>query len=142
MRLSAVAAALCLTAGCNSADDPLAWLAGCWTDGATVERWTIAGGGYLFGHNVSFAEGGGVTFFEQLRIGPDERGPVYHAYPGGGPPTAFAAVEQGGRSITFANPAHDFPQRISYGRKGSRLTATISLIDGSRSTVWSYRPCR
>ena len=50
--------------------------------------------------------------------------------PGGGPPIEFPLVAQGERSIEFANPAHDFPQRIRYWREGDRLHAEISLLDG------------
>ncbi|MBT8135636.1 MAG: hypothetical protein KJO54_01350 [Gammaproteobacteria bacterium] len=141
---SALAALMLLAAvGCSSTEDaaPLAWLAGCWTDGTIVERWSVAGDGYLFGYSVTLDEDGKVAFFEQLRIEPGVAGPVYQAYPGGRGPTAFTTVEQGSGTITFANPAHDYPQKMSYTRNGDTLRATIALMDGSRPGHWDYHAC-
>ena len=52
--------------------------------------------------------------FEFLRI--ETAGPslVYVAQPGGRPPTRFPLAETGARRAVFANPQHDFPQRILY----------------------------
>ena len=60
--------------------------------------------------------------------------------PNGGAPVEFAWVGQDDRSIEFANPAHDFPQRIRYWREGNKLNAEIALIDGGRAIRWSYAP--
>lgn len=132
----------CSTAGTEAPapQQALDWLAGCWTDGRTTERWTHAGDGYLFGHNVVMADGK-VRFFEQLRIEPSESGPVFQAYPRGVGPVAFVFESAGERTISFVNGSHDFPQRIGYTRNGNTLTATISLIDGSRAGGWEYRRC-
>ena len=65
---------------------------------------------------------------------------AYVPMPNGGAPVEFALVKQGDRSIEFANPAHDFPQRIRYWREGDTLHAEIALIDGSRAMSWSYSP--
>lgn len=142
MRLATVVAVLCSAAACSSADEPLAWLAGCWTDGSVVERWTLAEGGYLFGSSVTVDEGGAVSFFEQLRIEPTDTGLAYYAYPAGSGPTRFDSVEQGEQAITFANPTHDYPQRISYRREGGQLRVTISLHDGGNAGEWVHASCR
>ena len=41
--------------------------------------------------------------------------------------------------MTFTNPAHDYPQRISYRRDGEELVAEVSLLDGSEANRWRYR---
>lgn len=121
---------------------PLAWLAGCWVtaDGGTEERWTAVSGGYLFGSNITL-KGGEVVFFEQLRIEPGADRPILQAYPRGVGPTSFVADETGDRAATFVNAGHDYPQRIRYERRGDSLTATVSLLDGSRPGVWQFGPC-
>ena len=143
MRHATIVLLITLAAGCDGTpgDQPLAWLAGCWTDGETVERWTLAEGGYLFGGSVVKRDGE-VVFFEQMRIEPADSGPVFNAYPKGSGPSAFPLREQGDRSITFANGDHDYPQRITYARDGRELIATISLLDGGNETGWRYRRCR
>jgi hypothetical protein len=49
-------------------------------------------------------------------------------------------VSIGEDSIEFANPRHDYPQRIRYWRQGQLLMAEISKIDGSDSQRWNFRP--
>jgi hypothetical protein len=49
-------------------------------------------------------------------------------------------VEQGVRDIIFANPAHDYPQRIRYWREGRLLMAETSKMDGSETQSWTYSP--
>lgn len=124
--------------GGNSPD----WLAGCWlsADGSTTEHWTRAAPGWLFGFNTASSDGE-IVFFEQLRIEPGPGGPVLQAYPAGRGPTAFPMVAAQTGMITFANASHDFPQRISYHRDGDRLTATVALMDGSKSRDWRFESC-
>lgn len=119
----------------------LDWLSGCWQsgDGNTREIWSGSEGGYLFGYSVVFRDGQTV-FFEQMRIDPAEV-PVFNAYPRGEGPSAFPAISQTATSITFANPAHDYPQKITYARDGEALKALISLIDDSRPNHFDYIPC-
>ena len=88
-------------------------------------------------------EGQGETLrtWESIRIMRKPEGTlVYIPMPNGGAPIEFALVRQDAQSIEFANPAHDFPQRIRYWREGDRLHAEIALIDGSRAVSWSYAP--
>ena len=51
-------------------------------------------------------------------------------------PQAFASAE----AIEFANPAHEFPQRIRYARAGQLLTVEQSKMDGSDAVRTNYRP--
>jgi hypothetical protein len=99
----------------------LAWIEGHWvgSDGPLQmeEIWTSAAGGALVGLHKDVSTRGGtarMVSFEFLRIEAGSEGLVYVAQPGGQPPTRFALVEQAGRRVVFANPAHDFPQRILY----------------------------
>ena len=52
----------------------------------------------------------------------------------------FRMIRQDANSIEFANPSHDYPQRIRYWREGDTLHAEISLLDGSNANRWTYAP--
>jgi hypothetical protein len=84
--------------------------------------------------------GDGVKSQESLKIERRDGTLVLIAQPAGAEPVAFLMVEQDERSIVFANPAHDYPQRIRYWREGDRLHAEIALLDGSQAIAWSYAP--
>ena len=120
------------------------WLAGAWSlsegDSWTEEFWTHPRAGMMIGAS---REGQGETLrsWEAIRILRRADGTLaYVPMPNGGAPVEFAMVRQDGQSIEFANPAHDFPQRIRYWREGDRLHAEIAMIDGSRAIQWSYSP--
>ena len=90
--------------------------------------------------------GDSVEEWETLRIERDvanEFGPVirlgYFASPGGRGAMVFAGSSGPGRAVTFANLAHDYPQRIRYWREGEVLVAEIALADGSKAKRWRYR---
>lgn len=119
----------------------LDWLTGCWQgdDGVTREVWSASQDGYYFGYSV-VTKNDHVVFFEQMRIDPAPQ-PVFNAYPKGDGPFPFAAVELSETGITFANPDHDFPQKIEYWREGAALRARISRLDGSRAGTFSFTPC-
>lgn len=132
-------------ASAQSAEPQLpAWLAGAWSnsqgDRWTEEFWTHPRGGIMIGAS---REGQGETLrsWESIRILRKADGSLaYVPMPNGGAPVEFAMVRQDDRSIEFANPAHDFPQRIRYWRDGDTLHAEIALIDGGRAIQWSYSP--
>lgn len=131
----------CAGVPAGSEDHPLAWMSGCWqtADGDYREVWSAPDHGYLFGYALSL-EDGAVSFFEQSRIDPGRPG-TFNAYPAGKGPAPFAEVARDAASITFADPDHDYPQRIRYARTGARMTATISLMDGSEEQDFAFRPC-
>jgi hypothetical protein len=121
-----------------------AWLAGAWLndDGErwTEEFWTPPRGGIMIGASRE-GEGDTLRSWESIRILRKADGALaYIPMPNGGVPVEFTLVKQDHRSIEFANPAHDFPQRIRYWRQGDRLHAEIALIDGGRAIQWSYSP--
>jgi hypothetical protein len=122
--------------------DDLGWMAGDWVreaDGRwTEESWTRPRGGLMLGHSRS-GRGEAVREFEYLRLQAGADGTIaYVAQPGGRAPVAFALVGHDTASATFENAAHDYPQRIRYARKGDVMTATISLLDGSKAMHWDY----
>lgn len=136
----------------------LAWLSGEWEavtqDGPhvlawTVEQWARPRGGVMLGTNLSGRRisdsfstrpSEQARAFEFMRIARGSDGRLaFHASPNGAPASAFPAVRIERMSVTFENAAHDYPQRIVYRRRGDALIATISLIDGSNPTTWTFR---
>jgi hypothetical protein len=155
MKRAVLLAAFALLGACAStpeqtSDHPLGWISGCWenSDGDYREVWSQPDHGYLFGYALSL-KGDAVTFFEQSRIDPGKapgkasgKTYVFNAYPAGKGPSAFREIERSDTSITFADPGHDYPQRIRYARDGDRMIAEISLIDGSKGQGFAFRRCR
>lgn len=122
----------------------LAWLAGSWASDAAdpvaqEEHWTSPRGGAMVGMNRT-VKGDRMVAFEFLRIQEQNGTLVYLASPGGRPPTTFTLAELGEDRVVFENPAHDFPQRVSYTRAGDRLTARIvGTQEGrARSMEWTW----
>ena len=122
----------------------LAWLAGSWcaeSDTATAEEhWVAPHGGVLLGLHRDVRAGRG-AFFEYLRIVEEDGAVVYYASPAGRPATPFRLVELTGEKAVFANPEHDFPQRIIYERDGDQLKATIEGEVGgeTRASAWRWK---
>ena len=147
MRLAALAGAIVLAAAPLAAQEPVpfpTWMAGAWAlangERWTEEFWTHPRGGVMIGASRE-GQGEKLRTWEAIRIVRKQDGTLaYVPMPNGGPPVEFALVRQDPRSIEFANPAHDFPQRIRYWRDGDALHAEIALIDGSRAVSWSYAP--
>jgi hypothetical protein len=97
----------------------LAWLSGCWRGPAGEECWLEPGRAGMLGVSRGPVDGGEAPSFEFLRIVEDDGALVYLASPGGRcPPTPFRSVEVGEGRVVFANPEHDFPQRITYRLEG------------------------
>ena len=94
------------------------------------ERWSPTKGGAMLGVARTVKEDKMVAF-EFLRIVERDGGLVYVAQPGGRPPTEFVLTELDNKRAVFANPRHDFPQRIIYelSQEGD-LTASIGYAKG------------
>lgn len=100
----------------------LAWLSGCWSGPDGEECWLEPRAGAMLGVNRAAAGGGEGASFEFLRVVEEDGALVYLASPGGRcPPTPFRAVEVGEHRVVFANPEHDFPQRITYRLDGDGM---------------------
>lgn len=118
---------------------PLAWLEGCWR--GTVgprefrEHWMAPRGGMMLGVSQTVADGKTVGY-EYLRLDSRADGIFYVAVPSGQKETAFRLAEQtvdraGDRNdeiFGFANPAHDFPQKITYRR--ATLGWLYAVVEG------------
>lgn len=145
MAAGLLAMAFAATGGPALAEEraPLDWIVGAWVtttgEGWTEEWWTPARGGLMLGASRS-GSGPRLREFEHTRIVAGADGKLtYQAQPGGNPAVSFAEESRSATTITFVNPNHDYPQRISYRREGDTLTATISLLDGGNSMSWRYR---
>ena len=144
--LAGLSALLLAAAAPAATVDDLGWMAGSWIEEGsedsggrwTEEYWTVPRGGVMLGASRSGRDGT-LREFEYLRVQVDANGAIsYIAQPGGAAPVAFRLAQHDGASATFENAAHDYPQRITYAREGDTLTATISLIDGSKARRWVY----
>jgi hypothetical protein len=132
----------------GNAFDRFGWLSGHWTtetEGAAAsarwqeEIWTRPRGLNLIGLG-RWGQGERVGGFEQMRFTVGAGGAIFlEARVDGGEPVRFRLRESGANRAVFEQPYHDYPQRIVYTREGDRLTAAISLMDGSRRTEWTYR---
>lgn len=119
-----------LRAQASDATAGLQWLAGCWKlergDRTTLETWMVPAGGLMIGGSRTVA-GGRTREFEHLRIAARSDGIVYVAMPSGQQPTEFAGtVTDSG--FVVENPAHDFPKKIIYRRRGA--DSVVARIEG------------
>ncbi len=121
------------------------WLAGCWEmqtpTRRVVEQWMAPANGEMRGNSRAIA-GSREVEGERLRIFASGDSLVYDARPSGQARTEFRGLVTGQREVTFANPAHDFPQRISYRSLGN--DSLVARIEGDRDgrrqpVTYSYR---
>ena len=128
----------------EAAIDKAAWLAGTWvgtTGGSTSEeRWTPPAGGSMLALSRTMRNGN-LNAFEFLCIVERNGGLVYQAMPNGRqPPTDFALTELGPASLTFENPAHDFPKKIRYALDAEgTLEAVVSGSGDGKPLVFRFR---
>jgi hypothetical protein len=105
------------------------WISGHWCGGSGDERieeyWMSSDGDVLLGLGRSL-KGLQTASFEYMRIVMEDGVPVFVAQPGGRPPTAFRRTAGGADWARFENPAHDFPTRVEYRRRGEALHAEIA----------------
>ena len=81
-----------------------------------------------------------VGHWEWMRIERSADGAVtFYGSPKGAPAVGFKAIDGDGKSITFINAAHDYPQRVRYVVTDTGLDAEVSLADGSKPEKWSYK---
>lgn len=71
-----------------------------------------------------------VREWEHLYLGPTPSGIAYVARPSRQAETNFPATLISDTLLVFENPAHDFPQRILYRRRGA--DSVIARIEGPR----------
>jgi hypothetical protein len=136
--LFALALALPLSAAPSIHD--LRWMSGHWS--ATIsgvemeELWSEPKGGMLLGMHRDVRANGKASF-EFFRIAETKDGIVYFAQPGGCAATPFALVEVSEGRAVFANPQHDFPQRLIYTLRDGRLCARVEG-EGAAAEEWCW----
>ena len=119
----------------------LKWMTGHWA--ATVrgvameEVWLAPEAGVMLSMHRDVRKDGRASF-EFARIAETKDGIVFLAQPGGRPPTPFRLVESSARRVVFANPEHDYPQRIIYWRDGAKLCARVEGKDGADAEQWCW----
>jgi hypothetical protein len=124
----------------------LAWLSGGWkmeSSGRLIEEhWTTPAGGAMLGMSRTIKNGKMVAF-EFLRIEQRDGGLFYIAQPQGAPPTEFRRISSTTNEWVFANPQHDFPQRIRYRRNpDGSVTARVEDESGKKGSNFEYRRAR
>ena len=120
----------------------LGWLSGTWkmeAHGKLIEEhWTTPAGGSMLGVSRTIKSGKMVEF-EFLRIEQRDDGLFYIAQPQGMPPTEFRLISSNSSEWVFANPQHDFPQRIRYRRNpDGSLTARVEDESGKKGSNFEY----
>jgi hypothetical protein len=123
---------------------PLAFMAGCWAEGpdGLHEQFTAPTANLVLGTS-RFLRGGGVVEFEFHTIRPGESGPILTPHPGGRASVSFAADSIAPGYVAWANPEHDFPQKIIYdGREEGALRATIEGPRDGETARMSWRMVR
>lgn len=119
------------------------WMAGCWAEQKgtdwTDECWSVPRAGIMLGSGRN-GHGDTLRSWEGMQIEQAADGKLtFYGAPRGGTRVAFPATATGPRSVVFANPEHDYPQRIRYWREGNDLAAETSLADGSKAFRWRYK---
>jgi hypothetical protein len=114
--------------------DALGWFTGCWerrTATAVIEEhWSSTTGGMLLGFAKTSVRDT-VREYEFLHIYGEGDTLVLNALPSRQRPAWFRARPPYDSVVSFANPAHDFPQRIIYRRVGS--DSLRARIEGTRN---------
>src|SRR5687767_1653005 len=142
-RVSLLAVLVMLVVGASSRapESParLKWLAGCWrltTQRQTIdEQWMAPSGDMLLGMSRSTRRIAGrdsVFEYEFMRIFARGDSVIFRAHPKGQTGGEFPVERMDDSSVVFANPAHDFPQRIRYRISGDSLHASIEGQHGGK----------
>lgn len=107
------------------------WMAGCWElrvpNRVTLEMWMPPLGDVMLGASRTTV-GTTTTEFEHIRLRADSGRLVYTALPSGQREASFPSISVADTLIVFENSAHDFPQRITYRRRGT--DSLIAMIEG------------
>jgi len=122
----------------------LSWLVGMWSAGAVgeevSEEWIRVHPRLMLGSNRTSWDDE-LVGYEHLEIWARGRDLIYRAKPADQPAVELVLVELAEDTAVFENPAHDFPRRIVYKRKGDDLTATIlGEVDGEPTEkTWKWK---
>jgi hypothetical protein len=150
-KLFAAAALGIVLAGCASGPERdlgrFGFMVGCWksADGVNLEVWSPPEGGIMFGYATT-TRNGQLATFEQSRVDTRPSRALYTASPEGQRPVTFVETRDplalvAPNTVTFENGDHDYPQRITYRGAENGLSASISLLDGTRPFSYSWERC-
>ncbi|HMG89915.1 MAG TPA: DUF6265 family protein [Chryseolinea sp.] len=124
----------------------LSWLEGNWkrtnskAGQSGVEMWTKVSSTELKGRGITL-NGSDTAFVEKIRIIVQDGSLYYIAdVPENKKAVYFLLTEVKPTSFTCENPAHDFPKKIAYSLKDTKLTATISGNGKSMEYVFEKNP--
>ena len=121
--------------------EQLAWISGCWVYTSPrvfiEELWTRPAGGTMLGVSRTLRRsptGDSTMAWEFIRVYARGTDLVYAAQPHNQPAAEFMSERVSDSVVTFANPAHDYPQRIIYRRVGKdSLRARVEGTQGGRT---------
>ena len=119
----------------QGAIEKLGFLAGCWAGSGVEEMWTRPAGGTMLGISRTI-KGGKTVFTEFLQVssGAGDTLVLNVQLRLAGKSTQFRATDLKGDAVTFSNPEHDYPQRISYRREpDGSLFARIEGTAGGKA---------
>lgn len=124
---------VCSPTALSAQTSALKWMAGCWERRANnlvvTEQWSFPRAKMMLGAGQT-TRGDSTIEYEHTRIFERDGTLVYSAQPSGQKPAEFVADSARGYSVTFSNPAHDFPQRVIYRRLGA--DSLLGRIEGQR----------
>ena len=125
---------LLATSIASAQSGPLAranWLAGCWelraANRVTLEMWMPPLGDMMLGASRTTSNTA-TSEFEQLRLTVDGDRLVYTALPSGQKEASFPSITVSDTMLVFENRAHDFPQRITYRKRGA--DSIVAQVEG------------
>ncbi|TBX70056.1 hypothetical protein EZL74_04745 [Flavobacterium silvisoli] len=121
------------------------WLVGQWEnkmpEGLLVENWKKENDSTFSGSSY-FINAKDTVHFESIRLTQKEEDLIYTATVTGqndDQPVDFKLTSDNANSFTFENPAHDYPQKITYKKVDqNNLTATISGKQQGKESQESY----
>lgn len=120
------------------------WLIGKWgqtsPQGTMVESWEIKNDSTFEGA-THFIVGTDTVFSETITL--EQRGKEVNyianvSNQNDGKPVAFKMTSANEKKLVFENPAHDFPQKITYELKGNLLMAEISGKENGKPKTESF----
>jgi hypothetical protein len=125
--------------------DRAAFMHGCWERRAgnrqVEEQWMRPSGGTMLGMSRT-VRGDTVVEYEFVRLFERDGALIYAAQPSGQPAAEFKSTEIMEGAITFANPQHDFPQRVMYRLVGDSLHARVEGSMNGRERGVDFRYAR
>ena len=139
--LAALLVAHASLAGAQRPTDQLSWLSGCWerrtANGVVEEHWSSHAGGMLHGFSRTVRRDT-IVEYEFVRIYAAGDTLVFEAHPSRQAKTEFRALPPFTPEVVFANPSHDFPQRVVYRRSGDSLLARIEGMRSGQLRIVSF----